>query len=254
MPRFSLSYLITPTLAARASISRGYSPPSIAEVRPTDNIINTTLQAETGWNYEVGIRLQSRQHRYQLDAAAFYYKLQDAIVRQLHDDGTEFFTNAGGTRQTGVEVQGMTWLQAPAAQGFTRGIQLQGSYTYSHFLFSNYNNAGKDYSGNALTGVPKHMATAAILVQFPAHLSLYGQYIFTDRLPLDDANTNFAKQYHLVQGKITWEVNKWLAVYTGADNILNQFYSLGNDLNAVGSRYYNPAATRNYYGGIRVML
>jgi iron complex outermembrane receptor protein len=254
MPRFSLSYLISPSLAARATISRGYSPPSIAEVRASDNIINTTLQAETGWNYETGLRLNTRDNRFQADAAVFYYELQDAIVRKLHDDGTEFFVNAGGTHQTGVEFQGSAWLQSPRAAGFTRGIQLQGSYTYSHFLFSNYNSAGKDFSGNALTGVPENIATASLLVAFPARVSLYGQYTYTDRLPLDDANTTFAKAYHLVLAKLNWGVNKWLSVYAGADNLLDNYYSLGNDLNAVGARYYNPAPGRNYYGGLRVTL
>lgn len=254
MPRFSLSYLITPALAARATVSRGYSPPSIAEVRASDNIINTALQAETGWNYEAGLRLQSRNNRFQADAAAFYYKLQDAIVRKLHDDGTEFFNNAGGTDQKGIELQASAWLQSPRAQGFTRGIQLQGSYTYSHFRFSDYISAGKDYSGSSLTGVPKNVATGSLLIEFAARLSLYTQYTYTDRLPLDDANTTFARPYHLVQAKLNWGATKRLALYAGADNILGQNYSLGNDLNAVGGRYYNPAPGRNYYGGVRVTL
>lgn len=246
MPRVSLSYLILPEWSVRASVSRGYSPPSIAEVRATDNVINTALQAETGWNYEAGFRVQGRHQQYQLDAAAFYYKLSDAIVRQLHDDGTEFFINAGGTAQKGIEVQGMYW--------FTKWLQLNGSYTYSHFIFSDYNVAGKDLSNNALTGVPRNVATAGVLASLPANISLYTQYIFTDKLPLDDANTAYAKQYHLLQAKVSWQLLRNVNIYGGADNILNQFYSLGNDLNAVGSRFYNPAALRNYYAGIRVNI
>jgi iron complex outermembrane receptor protein len=45
-----------------------------------------------------------------------------------------------------------------------------------------------------------------------------------------------------------------LEVYFGADNLLNQKYSLGNDLNAVGNRYYNPSPLRNYYAGLGVSL
>lgn len=254
MPRFSLSYVITPDLSARATVSRGYSPPSIAEVRASDNIINTTLQAETGWNYETGLRFNSRRNRFQADAALFYYKLQDAIVRKLHDDGTEFFNNAGGTNQLGIEFQGSAWVLSPRVQGVIRGIQLLGSYTYSHFRFSNYISAGKDLSGNILTGVPKNIATGSLHVTFPAHISLYTQYTYTDKLPLDDANTAFAKEYHLLQLKINAGISKWLSVYAGTDNLLDERYSLGNDLNAVGARYYNPAPGRNYYGGVRVTL
>jgi len=43
-------------------------------------------------------------------------------------------------------------------------------------------------------------------------------------------------------------------IFAGADNLLNQSYSLGNDLNAVGNRYYNPAPGRNYFGGISLLL
>src|SRR5690606_38729624 len=45
MPRVALSYLFTPTWALRIAVSRGYSPPTLAEVRPSDNIINTALAA-----------------------------------------------------------------------------------------------------------------------------------------------------------------------------------------------------------------
>ena len=46
---------------------------------------------------------------------------------------------------------------------------------------------------------------------------------------------------------------KWYA-FGGADNLLNVTYSLGNDINAAGNRYYNAAAGRNYYLGLRFSL
>jgi iron complex outermembrane receptor protein len=41
-------------------------------------------------------------------------------------------------------------------------------------------------------------------------------------------------------------------VFFGIDNLLNEKYSLGNDLNAFGQRYYNPSPERNYFGGIKI--
>lgn len=258
MPRFSLSYLITPDLAARVTVSRGYSPPAIAEVRASDNIINTGLQAENGWNHEAGLRLNGRRNRFWIDASVYYYRLQNAIVRKLHDDGTESFTNAGGTKQKGVEVQGMLWVLTPRKQGVIQGIQWQAGYTYSHFRFSDYISAGQDFSGNKLTGVPRQVIINSLLFQLPAGIYLFAQHNFTDRLPLNDANTAFARSYHLVQCKAGWQLplngRYRLSVFAGADNVLNQSYSLGNDLNAVGNRYYNPAPERNYFGGISLLL
>ena len=40
----------------------------------------------------------------------------------------------------------------------------------------------------------------------------------------------------------------------GVDNLLDETYSLGNDINAMGNRYFNPAAPRNYYAGMKFML
>jgi len=57
-----------------------------------------------------------------------------------------------------------------------------------------------------------------------------------------------------VQAKAGWQItsNKKtkLEIYAGVGNLLNEKYSLGNDLNAVGNRYYNPAPLRNYYIGV----
>jgi iron complex outermembrane receptor protein len=41
-------------------------------------------------------------------------------------------------------------------------------------------------------------------------------------------------------------------LFLGVDNLLDQDYSLGNDLNAPGGRYYNAAPGRNYYLGFNV--
>jgi iron complex outermembrane receptor protein len=41
-----------------------------------------------------------------------------------------------------------------------------------------------------------------------------------------------------------------LDVYAGVDNLFNENYSLGSDLNALGGRFFNPAATRNFYAGL----
>jgi iron complex outermembrane receptor protein len=41
-----------------------------------------------------------------------------------------------------------------------------------------------------------------------------------------------------------------LEIFAGAENIFNEKYSLGNDINAFGGRYYNVAEGRNFYTGM----
>jgi len=76
-------------------------------------------------------------------------------------------------------------------------------------------------------------------------------YYYSDKIPLNDANSAYAKSYHLVGAKIGFEklfkngVSPKISI--GADNLLNQHYSLGNDINGFGGRYYNAAPLRNFY-------
>lgn len=258
MPRVALSYQLTQDFAWRATVSRGYSTPATAEVRPTSNIINNNLQAEKGWNYEIGLRKQSVNERFNLDAALFYYRLNNAIVRRLNDNGTEYYLNAGGTNQAGIETSASYQVIKNNTTEFFRGLTLSNSLTLSHFRFRDYYNAAANYSGNKLTGVPATVSVSQLNVTFPERLYFFFQHNYTSRLPLDDGNTAFAKAYNLVQTKVGWNKNLSkktnLNVYTGIDNLLNQHYSLGNDLNAVGLRYYNAAPLRNWFAGARVQF
>ena len=108
-----------------------------------------------------------------------------------------------------------------------------------------------------LTGVPEQVLVTGVQVLFPRHIYVYAAYNYTVRLPLNDGNTVFAPHYNLVQAKAGWEqrlnLKTWFKVYAGIDNLLNEKYSLGDDLNAVGNRYYNAAAPRNYYAGFSLV-
>ncbi len=78
---------------------------------------------------------------------------------------------------------------------------------------------------------------------------------YSDKMPLDDANTSYADAYQLVGGRLGYSTvfqKLSLNFFTGVNNAFNAKYSLGNDINAAGGRYYNAAATANYYIGISI--
>lgn len=256
MPKLSTSFRITDNFIIRASVSKGYSPPTIDEIRSSDNLVNTKLQPEYGWNYETGIRVSHRNNRFWLDALVFHYRLQDAIVRRINPDQTEYFVNVGGTKQPGFEATFSAWLIEPRSSRFLRELQFRNSYTLSRFTFSNYIQASGDYSGNLLTGVPKKVIVSSLSLTTSYGIFLIIQHNYTARIPLNDANSVFSKAYNLVQIKSGWHIhtnNKYnLEIYAGLDNLLDQKYSLGNDLNAIGGRYFNPSPPRNLFGGIKI--
>jgi len=258
MPRLALSYQVTNSFIWRASVSRGYSTPTTAEVRPTDNIVNTALQAQTGWNYETGFRLRNQDETMFLDVSGFYYRISNAIVRRVNADETEHYINAGGTNQPGIELSFTDWLIRPNSHNFVRGLQFNESYTYSKFTFRDYADATTSYSGNNLTGVPRQVFVTSLQLRVPYNLSLFAQHNYTSRIPLNDGNTVYAAGYNLLQAKASWQPTigrkTHFEIYAGADNILNKKYSLGNDLNAVGNRYYNASPLRNYTVGMGVQF
>jgi len=61
----------------------------------------------------------------------------------------------------------------------------------------------------------------------------------------------------LIQLKLSYNLNSHntkIQFYGGVDNLLNQLYSLGNDINAAGKRFYNPAPNRNLFIGTTIQF
>ena len=258
MPRLGMSYRFTRDFAIRGTLSRGYSPPTIEEIRPSIFASNPDLQAEAGWNGEIGTRFTAWNSRLQVDASVFRFNLRDAIVRREASNDAVFFVNAGGTNQTGFECMALGWLVPQQSGGIIRGMSLRMCYTYSHFRFNDYIDYGSRFSGNKLTGVPESSLVTGLTINFPDRLNLFVQAITTSRIPLDDANEHYAAHYELLQARMNWVITSTdkfsFEIFFGADNLLNQKYSLGNDINAFGGRYYNAAPLRNFYGGVNVRL
>jgi iron complex outermembrane receptor protein len=253
MPRVAASWLMNSITAWRAVISKGYSPPTLAEILPSGNIFNKDLQPESGINYETGIRMHRKDSRFWWDVSAFYYRLKDAIVRKADEVGNEFFANAGRTDQRGIETQLLFDVIRKNNFRFIRQLQLSNAGTFYMFRFRDYKMESADYSGNRITGVPDRTLVSGLSIGFPRKISVLVQHNYTSSIPLNDANSEFAKAYHLLQAKVEWKYSyrrNTFCFYAGADNILNTSYSLGNDLNAAGKRYYNPAPARNYFAGL----
>ncbi len=211
------------------------------------------MQAEDGWNYETGFRLRNADESLFLDASVFYYQLNNTIVQRTNADGTEYYVNEGGTNQPGFEINFSDWIIRQNNVNFIRGLQVNESITIDKFSFRG--------SGRQLTGVPDRVFVTNAQIKFPIHLYAFAQYNYTARLPLDDAGPLvYAAHYNLVDAKIGWEhlIRRKIrfSIYAGANNLLNEKYSLGNDLNQnqIGGRYYNAAALRNYYVGMKVTL
>jgi iron complex outermembrane recepter protein len=252
-PRLSLLKAISPRLSVYGIVSKGYSPPTVAEVLPSTTVINTSLEAEKGINYEVGARGNFFGSRLYFDINAFYFTLDQAITQRRDAGGADFFINAGGTKQKGLETY-ISYQLASNPYRLISGWSVYGSHTYHHFRYRNYKPLNNDYSGKKLPGVAPHTVTAGVDVETNVGLFINVNYFFSDRIAMNDANAEFAPDYHLLGGKLGFrkKLGKHIQseVFVAADNLFNESYSLGNDINALGNRFYNAAAGVNYQAGI----
>ncbi len=253
-PRFSILYTVVNDVNIYGVIARGFSSPTLEERHPSGTNFNDSLQAEQGWNYEAGIKGSVLKNRLLFDASVYSFHLQNAIVSRKAPDDADYFVNAGKTNQSGAEL----WLKAllyNQSNHFLSSLSLLNSFSYQPYHFTSYLVGTTDYSGNRLTGVPRTINVTTL--EAGTSTGLYANFIFNtvSSISVNDAATAFAKPYHLLQGKIGFQKQIYRFhsnIFLGADNLLNETYSLGNDINAAGQRYYNPAPKRNYYVGLQV--
>ncbi|HEY5916759.1 MAG TPA: TonB-dependent receptor [Chryseolinea sp.] len=250
-PRVALLKKLNNDISIYGSVSKGFSPPSLAEVRPSAGTYNNSLNPERGISYELGLRGGFWKQQLLFDVNAYDFELDETIVIQRTSSGAEYFVNAGNTSQKGVEAR-VTW--APTiTSSFLSAFKLWMSYTYNHYRFEEYVQDGNDYSGNRLTGIAPTIALLGVDVTLQ-RLYVNITMNYTDAIPLNDANTEYADDYILLGARLGYRttLSKVLPfeIFAGVDNALDEKYSLGNDLNAIGGRYYNAAAPINYYFGL----
>lgn len=253
VPRLAISKKIGKSLILVANAGQGFSPPTTAEIFSSTATYNKNLLAETGTSSEAGLRWRKRGLG--VAATTYHLSLKNTIVVTRTDAGADYFFNSGRTRQRGIE--------ATADYAPWRGSRRQGWFrvwttvTRNNYRFVDYIQNDIDYSGNRLTGTPDHTVVAGIDWQPAQGFYAHATATYSDRIPLNDANTAWAPDFYVFALRTGYQSKVGrlpFDVFAGADNLLDRRYSLGNDLNAVGGRYFNAAAGRSWYLGLQVKL
>lgn len=253
-PRLSLKKNLTNDLSLKTTISRGFSPPTVAELLPSTGIISTELEAEYGWNYELTASYRLFKNKLTLEATGFYFKLKNALVQRRDLSGADFFVNAGDVRQKGIEITSDLFISN--RKGVIDYYRINAAYAYNHFRYGSFIKGSDNFSEKTVPSVPSN--TFSVLGDIQLKNGIYSNTTFyiASSIFLNDANTASAPAYHLLGWRLGWKntiKKKYkLNFYAGADNLLNETYSLGNDINAAANRFYNAAPGRNYYAGIAI--
>lgn len=250
-PRIALVKTIDDKIGVHGSLSYGFSPPTLWETINPDGSLNTDLDAETGINYELGIRGGLLNQRLQVDLIGYIFNMNTAILPQEFQNGVAFF-NAGNTKQRGLEFSAQYELVAQNNPTFSR-FNPWVSLSLQDYTFGDYIKEGNSLNGNKLPGVADHVFVAGLDIEFRKGLYFNLTYRNISDIPLNDSNQDFADGYQLLESRVGY---KWgfpsgfgLDVYIGGNNLGNETYSDFLQVNAFGGKFFNPAPNRNFYGG-----
>jgi len=254
-PQVSVLYKPSRWQTVYASVSRGFSLPSIEETLTAEGTINPKIKPENGYNFEVGGKFYLLNHSLFAEVSLYRMEIKDLLVAQRVGDDQYVGLNAGETLHQGIEAAihynwqiSNSWTLRPYVSASL------GRYEFEEFVNNDVN-----YSGKELTGVPNNKVNAGFTLSVPYGLYLSADYYYVGRLPLNDANSLYADSYNLLNTKAGWrqELFKGFMAHlsAGVNNATDTHYASMVLVNATGfggaaPRYYYPGLPVNYYGNI----
>jgi len=129
------------------------------------------------------------------------------------------------------------------------------SGSFYDFKFKNYQHNENNFSGNDLTGVPATAINSLLNFTFFKKLNIDYSHFYTSKIPLNDANSVWSESNLIANIQFRFPLNfekTKVGLYLQIQNLYNEDFVLGFDINAFGNRYYNPAAKRNFILGAKV--
>ncbi|WP_081956967.1 TonB-dependent receptor domain-containing protein [Jejuia pallidilutea] len=217
--------------------------------------MNTNLNPETGWNFEVGTRGYAAKNRLQYTVAVYRLAIKNLLVARRTSQDEFIGVNAGKTHNDGLEAE--------INYTFTNSKDLQlsafGSYALHLYKFKDFIDDNSDFSGNDLTGVPQDVLNLGL--DFSSKVGMYGNINFqhVGKMPITDSNSLFSESYSVSNIKIGYQntlaPKLRLNAFLGVNNIFNTAYASQILINATGfgnsaPRYFYPGNPLNYYSGL----
>ena len=258
LPSLDIRYTFRDHTWAYLNISRGFNNPSLEESLNPDGLVNPDISQEKGMNYELGGKGSWLKRRMQGSLAIYQMDIEGLLVAERVDEDQFIGRNAGKTRHRGLEAS----LQYLIPTGSAWSLSPFFSYTLNDHVFREFTDGDSDYSGNPLTGVPRHRVYAGMQVNADAGWYWNSNYQFVDAIPLTDGNTESSDPYHLVNTQFgyrtQWGEHLNIGLELGVNNVFDTRYASSVLINARGfggsePRYFYPGNGRNYYAGLLLL-
>ena len=248
---------ISPSLGLNYKVNKGvlyalyassFETPTTTELANPSEFggFNQSLRPQIAKSFELGYKYSSNSLSYEL--AAFRIDLNDELIPYELEafPGRQFFSNAGSSTRDGVEAA-FTWRNQA-------GLILNGSYTWSDFVFNQFMaDDGQNFNNKYLPGVPKRFGYLGATYKNEKGFSGTFEVFYSGRLYANNSNSVSISSYKLANIRLSKELRfgrRVIRPYLGLNNIFNEKYNSNIRINAWGGRYYEPAPERNIYIGI----
>lgn len=253
-PRLGVSYDLSDKRTIYASVSHGFSTPSVAETLTPEGLINTDLKTETGLNYEAGFKGSWLKNRLYTELNLYSIQIRNLLVARRVGQDQYVGVNAGKADHNGIE------FTSSYSANFSTAVQLNLflNSNFNFYEFDQFVDLGENYSGNELPGIPEYMITPGMELVYQ-ELSAKINYEAFGEMALNDANSEYTSAYQLLNLKLDYDFRLGgsldIGFNFGINNILDEHYAASVVTNAIGfggsaPRYYYPGEPRNYFGGV----
>jgi iron complex outermembrane receptor protein len=143
LPRFVVQYRFNPNIMAYGSVTRGYRPQGVNYRGTAQGEL--TFEAETSWNYEVGLKSFWLDDRLNINLAVFHNGINDYQV-PVPNPASGLFQRVGNADVTitGFEVE----VKATPLNGLT----VSAGFGFADAEFTDYTNpfTGQSFDGNQI--------------------------------------------------------------------------------------------------------
>jgi iron complex outermembrane receptor protein len=251
-PIIGLTFSPTHTFSAYGNFSTSYETPALSELSANPEGgggFNATLSPQQAVSYEAGIKGLLAGERLRYDLALFYIGLNDEFTAYEIGSfpGRTFYRNAASSHRNGLEAGvGVYW---------GAGIYSYFNYTFSNFRYDAYESGGMNFDGNRQPGIPRHLGYAELRYFKPKGFFAAATLQYVGHQWADDGNMAEVPGYWLcnLRAGFLKKFTRWqMEPYIGVNNLFDTMYFSNIRINAAAGRYYEPAAGRHLFFGLKM--
>lgn len=151
-PKLGFTYNIKENRGVYANYGQGFVPPQVSELYRGNDV--PTLKPVYYENFEVGGWMTFANNKAKLDVSIYSMDGKNEIISVLQDDGSRIRQNAGETAHKGIEYAINVLLHEDLE------FRFGGSNSIHEFI--DFDESGKDFSGNKMPQAPQWIANAQL--------------------------------------------------------------------------------------------